>query len=133
MLQELESADKDRLMTLENNRANKAKVLKLYNKKVKLKCFVEGDLVWKVILPIGTRTTKFDKWSSNQEGPFIINQVIYGGAYKLPVLEGEELIRNINGKYLKKCYHMIGEATNIKEDQGVSHKPAEQLKEIENV
>ena len=65
MFQELESADKDRLMTLENNQANKAKVLKLYNKKVKLKCFVEGDLVWKVILPIGTRTIKFDKWSSN--------------------------------------------------------------------
>ena len=61
MFQELESVDEERLMALENIQANKAKVSKLYNKKVRLKCFAEGDLVWKVILPIGIRTSKFDK------------------------------------------------------------------------
>ena len=65
MFQESEPADEDRLMALENIQANKAKVSKLYNKKVRLKCFAEGDLVWKVILPIRTRTTKFGKWSPN--------------------------------------------------------------------
>ena len=65
MFQELESADEDRLLSLENIWANKAKVSKLYNKRVGLKHFVEGDLEWKVILPIGIRTTKFGKWSSN--------------------------------------------------------------------
>ena len=70
MFYELELADEDKLMALENIQINKAKVSKLYNKKVKLKRFVKGDLVWKVILPIGTRTTKFGKWSPNWEGPF---------------------------------------------------------------
>ena len=65
MFQELELVDKDRLMALENIQANKANVLKLYNKKVRLKCFSEDDLVWKVILPIGSKTTKFGKWSPN--------------------------------------------------------------------
>ena len=63
LFQELESADKDRLMVLENIQANKAKVSKVYNKRVKLKHFAEGDLVWKVILPNGTRIPKFGKWS----------------------------------------------------------------------
>ena len=42
MFQELESADEDRLMTLENIQGNKAKVSKFYNKKVRLKCFIEA-------------------------------------------------------------------------------------------
>ena len=63
--EELELADEDRLTALENIQANKVKVSKLYNKKVRLKRFVEGDLVRKVILPIRTRTTKFGKWSPN--------------------------------------------------------------------
>ena len=41
MFQKLGSANEDRLMALENIQANKAKVSKLYNKKVKLKPFVE--------------------------------------------------------------------------------------------
>ncbi len=36
------------------------------------KDFSEGELVWKLILPIGTRDGKFDKWSPNWEGPFQI-------------------------------------------------------------
>ena len=65
MFQELELADEDRSMALEHIQANRAKVSKLYNKKVKYKCFAKGDLFWIFILPIGTRTTKFRKWSPN--------------------------------------------------------------------
>ena len=115
MFEELESADEDRLMALENIQANKAKVSKLYNKRVKLKRFVEGDLVWKVILPIKARTPKFDKWSPTWEGPFIVTQVIYGGAYKLSTLTKEEL-GSINGKYLKKYYPMMGDSINIQKE-----------------
>ena len=42
---------------------------KLYNKKVKLKSFQVGDLVWKTILPLGMKSNKFGKWSPNWEGP----------------------------------------------------------------
>ena len=83
---------------------NKKRVAKWYDKKVKTKEFVEGDLVWKLILPIGTKSSKFGKWSPNWEGPYQINRSACGNAYILESLEGVEFPRALNGKYLKK-YH----------------------------
>jgi hypothetical protein len=40
-------------------------VARAYNKKVKEKLFQVRDLVWKMILPIGSRSNKFRKWSPN--------------------------------------------------------------------
>jgi hypothetical protein len=37
------------------------RVAKYYNKKVKVKQFAEGDLVWKALLPIGTKYSAFGK------------------------------------------------------------------------
>jgi hypothetical protein len=34
------------------------RVAKYYNKKVKVKQFAEGDLVWKALLPIGTKVIR---------------------------------------------------------------------------
>ena len=61
MLQELESTDDDRIMALESIKLNKENVAKSYNKKVKRKQFVEGDIVWKAILLVGTKDPKFGK------------------------------------------------------------------------
>ena len=69
-----------------------------------------------VILPIRTKITKLSKWSPNQEGTFIVTQVIYGSEYKLSTWEGEELARSVNGKYLKKYRPTMWEAVNIKEN-----------------
>ena len=49
LLTKLDLVSKDRLMALEN----KARVEKVYNRHVKPKSFLEGDLVWKSILPLG--------------------------------------------------------------------------------
>ena len=69
---------------------NKEKVTKSYNKKVKRKQFVEGDIIRKAILPIRTKDHRFSKWSPNWEGPYIVSQVIYGGAYRLVDMQGKE-------------------------------------------
>ena len=69
-------------------------------------------LVATMILPIG-RTIKLGKWSLNWEGPFIVTQDVYAGAYKLSTLKVEELRRSINGKYLKKYYPMMRDSINI--------------------
>ena len=61
-----EVADK-RLMALQAIEKEKLRVAKTYNKKVRLKEFQVGDLVWKTILPIGSRSRKFGKWSPNWE------------------------------------------------------------------
>lgn len=75
-------------------------------KQVKVKKFVEGDLVWKTILPIGTKDPKYGKWVPNWEGPFVISKVYDEGVYQLANMEGEEYIRGTNGRYLKKYYHV---------------------------
>ena len=74
MMDGLEDLNCLRLRALENIEANKLRVAKYYNKKVKIKRFSEGDSVWKVKLPIGSKDSKFGKWSPNWEGPYRIKR-----------------------------------------------------------
>ena len=85
----------------------KRKIERAYNKKVKFKFFKEGDLVWKLILPIGLKDLSLGKWSPNWEGPFSVLQVLGGGAYLLGELDGTSHARKINGKYLKAYFLSI--------------------------
>ena len=58
-MNDLEDLSCHRLRALENIEANKLRVARHYNKKVKSKQFCEGELVWKVRLPIGSCSTRF--------------------------------------------------------------------------
>ena len=98
-----EIADK-RLAALKAIERDKLRVARAYNKKVKLKNFQVGDLVWKVILPIGSRDRKFRKWSASWEGPFRIARIVPGNSYLVESVQGALLPRALNGKYLKR-YH----------------------------
>jgi hypothetical protein len=53
-----------------------------------------------VILPIGSKDSRFGKWSPNWEGPYRITQVAPENAYFYETLEGKEYSRAVNGKYL---------------------------------
>ena len=86
---------------------NKGRVARFYNKKVKEKAFEENELVWKLILPIGSKDNQFGKWSPNWEGPFRISRCVPRNVYVLKSLEGEEFNRALNGKYLKKYYPSV--------------------------
>jgi hypothetical protein len=55
MMDELEDLHMIRLRALENMEKHKMRVARYYNKKVKVKQFAEGDLVWKALLPFGTK------------------------------------------------------------------------------
>ena len=96
-----------RLNALINVEANKTRVGRWYDKKVKVKTFDQRDLVWKLILPIGTKDPKFGKWSPTWEGPYKINRCVPSNAYILEMLEGEEFSRALNEKYLKKYYPSV--------------------------
>jgi hypothetical protein len=52
-----------RLQALKEIKKDKIWVARAYNKMVKLKSFQLGDLVWKTILPVGTKDHKFGKGS----------------------------------------------------------------------
>ena len=107
MKDELEDLASHWLRALINVEANKARVARWYDKKVKIKNFAQGDLVWKLILPIESKDSKFGKWSPTWEGPYKINRCVPGNACILETLEGEEFLRALIGKYLKIYYPKI--------------------------
>jgi len=107
MIDELDDLAGHQLKALISIEENKKRIARWYDKSVKPKEFVDGDLVWKLILPIGTKSSKFGKWSPNWEGPYRVNRSTPGNAYNLETLEGVEFLRALNGKYLKKYYPSI--------------------------
>ena len=107
MKEKLEDLTGNRLRALVNIEKNKERVARWYDKKVSAKEFSQGELVWKLVLPIGTRDPKFGKWSPNWAEPYRISRCAPGNAYILETLEGEEFSRALNGKYLKKYYPSI--------------------------
>jgi hypothetical protein len=65
MLDRLDEASDERIKALGEIKRDKLRVARAYNKKVKEKSFQVGDLIWKTILPIGSKSSKFEKWSPN--------------------------------------------------------------------
>lgn len=53
--------DDKRYDALNNSKVDKGKIAKWYNKKVNFKSFQPGELVWKVILSLGTKTPELEK------------------------------------------------------------------------
>jgi hypothetical protein len=93
-----------RLWSLERIKENKAKVARAYNKKVKLKEFQVGDLVWEAVLQLGTKDAAYGKWSPSWHGPYRIDQVLPGNAYMLEELDGVIFPVAVNGQHLKKYF-----------------------------
>ncbi|KAM1486030.1 hypothetical protein ACFX2I_000276 [Malus domestica] len=102
MCQGIEDLDVARIEALNQIQEGKQAVARAYNKKVKMKSFKEGDLVWKTVLPLGAQLRGFGKWSPTWEGPFIISRVLDRGGYYLADLEGNRQKHPINVKFLKK-------------------------------
>jgi len=90
-------------------------VAKAYNKKVKSKLFAQGDLVWKVILPMDKKNQVLGKWSPSWERPLQIVRVFSNNAYEIEELNDDQRILHINGKYLKKYKPMLQEIKIIQE------------------
>jgi hypothetical protein len=104
MMDKIDKAPESRLKALEEIETEKVKISKAYNKRVVGKSFQVGDLVWKMILPLGNQCGKFCRWSPSWEGPFRVIRVVSGNAYFVEDLEGHSLSKALNGKYLKHYY-----------------------------
>jgi hypothetical protein len=61
MLDRLDEVSDEWVKALGEIERDKLRVDRAYNKRVKEKSFHLGDLVWKTILPIGSRSNKFRK------------------------------------------------------------------------
>jgi len=104
MMDQIDEVSEKRLKALQEIEKEKLRVARAYNKKVKEKSFQIGDLVWKTILPVGTRDRKFGKWSPSWEGPYKVVGIVLGNSYFVQTLQGGGLSKALNGRYLKKYY-----------------------------
>ena len=107
MMDNIDEVTDKLLKALKEIEKDKLRVARSYNKKVKLKSFQVGDLVWKTILPLGMKSNKFGKWSPSWEGLYKIIKVISDNSYVMEMVQGERLPRAINGRYLKKVYPSV--------------------------
>jgi hypothetical protein len=101
MMDNIDEVTDKRVTALGEIEKDKIMVAKAYNKKVKAKSFLVGDLVWKTILPLRNKDQKFRKWLPSWEGPYKVTQVISGNAYLLQTLQGKDLPKALNGRLLK--------------------------------
>ncbi|XP_059663933.1 uncharacterized protein LOC132309663 [Cornus florida] len=116
----------DAMLPMELN-VKSTKVMKAYDKRVKFKSFAEGDMVWQTILPPGKVDRTYGKWLPTWNGPYIVHQVLHGGAYKLKDLDGEVHERSINRRYLKKYQPIIFELFDEKKASNKSNIEGECL------
>ena len=84
------------------NEAHKKRVKVHYNKAVKPRVFLEGDLI--LVYAQEKDALGAGKFKSMWYGPFIVKKVLKNGAYTLVDFEGNELPEPRNGLYLKKYY-----------------------------
>ena len=64
-MMELELIDDRRMKAFNYMLIQKNKVAQTYNKRIKMKSFEEGKLVWKIILLVGSKDKELGKWSPN--------------------------------------------------------------------
>jgi hypothetical protein len=109
MMDNIDEVTDKRMEALEEIEKDKRRVARAYNKKVKTKSFQVGDLVWKTILPIGSKSNKFGKWSPSWEGPYKVVKVCSGNSYMVETLQGQRLPRALNGRDLKIFHPSVGQ------------------------
>ena len=107
MMDNIDEVSDKRLQALKEIEKDKLRVARAYNKKVRAKSFQVGELVWKTILPLGTKSNNFGKWSPSWDGQYKIIKVIFGNSYMVKRMQGERLPRALNGRYLKKYYPSV--------------------------
>jgi hypothetical protein len=107
MLDRIDEASDERMNALGEIKRDTLRVPRAYNKRVKEKLFQVRDLVWKTILPIGSKNNKFEKWSPNWEGLYRIQEAIPENSYMVQSVQGALLPRAFNGKYLKIYYPSV--------------------------
>ncbi|KAM1135442.1 hypothetical protein ACFX19_045137 [Malus domestica] len=83
MCQGIEDLDVARIEALNQIQEGKKVVARAYSKKVKIKSFKEGDLVWKTVLPLGAQLRGFGKWSPTWEEIVILKRMQGNASFRI--------------------------------------------------
>ena len=99
----LELLDEKREQVLRCTEDYQRKTTRYYNKKVKPRSYMPGDLVLKKLLP-AKKNPAHGKLGPNWEGPYIISRIVRPGNYELQTYEGKILQHTWNAEHLKRFY-----------------------------
>ena len=72
-----------------------------YNKAMKSRVFVKGQMVLKAADHIKRNLLAPSRFSLSWEGPYLIREASASSYYHLAIVAGESLTESINGKWLK--------------------------------
>ena len=103
MLERLDDLEERREAALQKMENYQRRLAREYNKKVKLRNFVEGQYVLRTI-PRYQQEKKWGKLAPTWGGPFIIHDIAGSGSYYLRNLKGEVLRHPWNAKWLKPYF-----------------------------
>ena len=99
----LDLLDEKREQVLGRTEDYQRKTARYYNRKVKPRSYMPGDLVLKKLLP-ARKNPAHGKLGPNWEGPYIIYRVVRLGTYELQTKEGKILQHAWNAEHLKRFY-----------------------------
>ncbi|KAG8488285.1 hypothetical protein CXB51_018002 [Gossypium anomalum] len=85
---QLNLIEEKRLKAIRRGQMYQKRMMRAYDKKVRLREFHEGDLVLKKILPI--QKDFRGKWMPNWEGPCVVKKAFSGGALILTEMDGRD-------------------------------------------
>jgi len=95
--------DENRANALSTIQMNQARIQKAFNTKVRSRNIRVGDIVLKsprAPLPTDPR----GKFKPNWAGPYLVKEILSGGAVRLTDLDGQEFATSTNLDQLKKYY-----------------------------
>ena len=99
----LDLLDEKREKVLRRTEDYQRKTVRYYNKKVRPRSYMPGELVLKKLLPARKNPTH-GKLGPNWEGPYIVSRVVRPGNYELQTKEGKILQHTWNAENLKHFY-----------------------------
>ena len=75
-----------------------------YNKVMKARTFVNGQMVLKVANHVRRNLSTPSKFAPNWVGPYLVREANESGYYRVTTTDGEVLTEPVNGKWLKLYY-----------------------------
>ena len=101
----LETLEEMRNLTYNcTHRYQQQQMANTYNKAMKSRVFVNGQMVLKAVDHIRRNLSAPSKFAPSWEGPYLIREANASGYYRLATAEGESLTKPINDKWLKLYY-----------------------------
>jgi hypothetical protein len=78
MMDQIDKIPQGRFRALREIEKEKIRVMRVYNKRVMEKSFQVAELVWETILPIGSWSGRFGKWSPSWDEPYVVSKIVPG-------------------------------------------------------